>query len=428
MLAAAVAALANAVPAAARELRPCRPGTSEYKEARAKLDALDAEIRGLAPAADPAPVERKLAALEKQSCFALAGHLAVRARSGLALRTWWEDGGQAAAAGALELGGDDPVVWVAPNIRRTLTLETDPGHRLTPLLCSAYEDACGRDTDGWRRRAEASFRRAEAVRHAHGEGETLDGWPYLRPPDQTDCVAYGRKAPRHRQLASYRRCLAVAAIRAPAFAIGRVKKPTEGWLIVTGWQGHYDACNERRAFDLATGSAYRVAGCSVLLSDGSVDRQATDAARRIVRERGTVSLDKIREAAWILLQLGEIDEWKVITGFGVSLPSGIAPGSDARYGFTSGRGGGMPSSMNTPVYWEVGMGSRVLGGRDIPWPGDLNNVPEFYAAKLLEVAETSFTPGCPAAKPPTNAASLGEGASPLDQSWRELLAEPCPRR
>jgi len=134
--------IAIAQPAVADDLiRPCKPGTAEHAEANKALDALDAEIHKLAPAADPVPLTKRLAALGKQGCFRIVDGLDVEAKSGLALRTWWEDGGHSVAASALELGGKEPYVWVAPDVRPALTRETAPKHRLAPLLCPAYDEA-----------------------------------------------------------------------------------------------------------------------------------------------------------------------------------------------------------------------------------------------------------------------------------------------
>lgn len=166
----------TADPAAADEvIRPCRPGTPAHDAARQALDGLDGDIRKLAPGADPAPLGRRVRSLGEQACFRIRGGLDVDAKSGLALRTWWEDGGQSAVAAALSLGGKEPYVWVAPDVRRALTRETSPGHRLSSLLCPADDRSWGRETDGWRLRAEAALERAARVRNLESEGirETL---------------------------------------------------------------------------------------------------------------------------------------------------------------------------------------------------------------------------------------------------------------
>jgi len=450
MLAAAVAVVANAVPAAAGQLiRPCRPGTPAYEDARAKLDAIDAEIRKLTPAADPEPAAKKLAALSDETCFRIVGHLDVEAKSGLALRTWWEDGGHSVAGGALELGGNAPIVWVAPDVRRALTRETARGHRLLPLLCPAYDDSCGRDTDGWRLRAEAALGLVARARYLEGRGSgpSLSDWKRERRPTDQDCAAYAQHAPRLRQLARFRACLSATAERGPAFRIGRVQKPTQGWFVVSGRRGHYQFCDELRAFDLATGASYRVASCSglALVSDGSVDHRATDAARKAIGERGTVSLDEIREAVWMLLQVGELDE-AVLQGAVGQAPLRWIPletdGVDEESFSFAGFGAG--SSGNTLLSWRVVTPAGTLGDGTLTWPRDLTEADAAYAAELLEIAEASFKPGCPPARPPvtlardltglsahpldSDAASLGKAESSLSRGWRALVTESCSGR
>ena len=442
----AVGASAFSWSAAADEIiRPCKPGTPEHAAAGKALNALDADIRKLAPGADPERLKKRLGDLGAQTCFQIVD-LDADAKSGLALRTWWEDGGHDTAASALDLGGKDPYVWLRPDVRRALTIETAPHHRLAPLLCPAYDEKCGRDTDGWRLRAEAALQRAARARHLAGDGggPFLAEWTRERRPTDDDCATYARKAAPRRQLVRFRNCLDATAERSPRFPIGRVKKPTEGWLVVSGRRGHYNFCDELRAFDLATGSAYRVGSCSglALMSGGDVDHRATDDARKTSRERGTVSLDEIREAAWMLLQLGELDPSVLLRAVGYALPKSIALESDNHALEGIGLGGIAWTSGQTSLEWRVTAATRELGRGTITWPRDLNDDVEAYATELLEVAEASFTPGCPTATPPaalaqqlntlsgnrldTDAKSLGHAASALDASWRDLLRDGCP--
>ena len=88
------AALAAGTFSAARQvrgdeiIRPCPPGTAAHTDAGKALEALDSDIRKLAPGADPAPLEKRIEALGEQACFRLAGDLSVAAKSGLALPAW----------------------------------------------------------------------------------------------------------------------------------------------------------------------------------------------------------------------------------------------------------------------------------------------------------------------------------------------------
>jgi hypothetical protein len=448
IVAVAVVGTAAAVPVAAEEVvRPCRVGSPVHVAATQAVAALDADIRKLAPAADPASLMKRIEELGQQTCFRIGGGLSADAKSGLSLRTWWEAGGHAVATGVLAMGGSDPKVWIVPDARRALTREAAPGHRLTPLLCPGADETCGRETDGWRLRAEAALERAARAR-TPDDGHfrmTLSDWERERAPTFDDCEGYAGKALRRQQLARYRNCLTVAARTAIVFPIGRIRKPTEGWLVVSGRRGHYAFCDEVSAFDLATGAAYHVASCGGLdlTGGGGVDHRATDASRKPERRRGTVSLDEIREAAWMLLQLGELDEDVVTEGFGEALPKGIAVVDDGVGTHGSFGGGHIVTSAQTSLHWRVTGVPRQLGSGRVTWPRDLNDDAEAYATELLEVAEASFSPGCPPATPPgalvgeidklctnrldADPKSLATAATALSTGWRELLRERCDR-
>jgi hypothetical protein len=99
-IAAGVIAWAVAIgrPAAAEVVGPCRAGTPEHAAARETLDALDRDIRRTAPGADPQPLNQRLEVLGRQRCFRILSGLDATAKSGLALRTWWNDGGRGSSA------------------------------------------------------------------------------------------------------------------------------------------------------------------------------------------------------------------------------------------------------------------------------------------------------------------------------------------
>src|SRR5262249_42710666 len=155
---------------------------------------------------------------------------------------------------------------------------------------------------------------------------------------------------------------------------------------------------------------------------------------------GLTSLDEIREAAWMLLQLGELDKNVLTSGFGQAPPRDLPLESDDRHEMPGlGMGSIHMSSGQTQLTWRVVAAARELGSGTITWPRDLNDDTAAYAAELLEVAEASFVPGCPPAVPPTaltaqlgalsanrldtDAKSLNQARSSLDKAWRDLLGE-----
>jgi len=132
----------------------------------------------------------------------------------------------------------------------------------------------------------------------------------------------------------------------------------------------------------------------------------------------------------------------LLRAVGYAVPKSIALESDGHALEGIGLGGIAWNSGQTSLEWRVTAATRELGRGTLTWPRDLNDDVEAYATELLEVAEASFTPGCPTATPPaalaqqlntlsgnrldTDAKSLGHAASALDASWRDLLRDGCP--
>ncbi|MDP9035571.1 MAG: hypothetical protein M3O50_12265 [Myxococcota bacterium] len=56
-------------------LHPCDPASTDYRDARLRLDRLDADIRVLAPDGNPESVVQELIALGSSRCFAIGGRL-----------------------------------------------------------------------------------------------------------------------------------------------------------------------------------------------------------------------------------------------------------------------------------------------------------------------------------------------------------------
>ena len=144
----------------------------------------------------------------------------------------------------------------------------------------------------------------------------------------------------------------------------------------------------------------------------------------------------------MLLQLGELDESVLTSGFGQALPKSIPAESDggkSMLGLSSRSFSA--TSAQTSLHWRVATKARELGRGRITWPRDLNDDADAYAAELLEVAEASFKPGCPPGPPPAaqddlenlsahrldaDTDSLDHAASSLRKAWRDLARDGCP--
>ncbi len=379
---------------------PCRTGTSEHAAAESTIDVIDTQITALPPAGDPKPVERSLTALLQTPCFALArgdggdeGDLVFDAP--LSLQRWWSDGGEAWVRHFLELSGapgepNDPVwSWVPPTPRTALTRESKGAGALLPLLCPAKDETCGRETLGWQRRAESAFD-AHARARLRGDEAAVDD-----PLEH--CRSKASAAPEETRYDAWRECLGSTTPHVDALPLGRFRAPTDGWLVLRGRRGHYAFCDEVRAYDLATGSAWTNGTCSrlALRDDGSVDGAATNAQRVPQTTIGRLPLENLREAALLTLLSPHAQTKVVREGYARALPADVTP---VRTGFTV-HGLGMSatvSSGQTTLAWSwVVKGATVASG-ELTFPNDFNDAVRDHAVSLLQIAEAAFTPLAPA--------------------------------
>lgn len=401
--------------------RPCPHDSPAVRAASSELDALSTRIAALPPEGDPRALVADLRHLLEGRCFALARLEGPDwdFTSSLSLRSFWESGGRSWAEGFLALGAAKPeerVTWVPPTPRRALTLEASPHHALAPwLLCSERDEACGRETEPWARRAATYLRLFDAVRRAE------DSPPVSDP--RGACAARALAPGVAEPYSEWRSCVDATAQRHAALPLGRFRAPREGWLFVRGRRGHYAFCDEVRAYDLTSGAAYVAQSCSglALRNDGSVDGAQTDASRKVRTRVGRLDVSMLREAAWMLTVANEVDQDVLEDGFGWVLPEGIDPVAE------SGQGEGMSmhwsgSSGQTQLEWQwVVRGATVTAGT-LTWPQDYNEAARDHAVKLLDIAEASFQEGCAPVSSPAHVPAQGSegGVSPIDASAESL--------
>lgn len=401
----------------------CLPGSEEVRRAESEITRVGAMIAGLAPDASPKPAQDSLAKLFSLPCLQLAQDDApsLDADSGLALAHWWKErGGEWWLRHYLELSkprtpSSFPTSVVAPTIRRALTAETKKRHPLAHLLCPIADPTCGRETAGWRLRADEALS-SFAERH---RAKWLDGDQSSTPPPSIDtCRAQAAAGAPEERYGAWRSCLARAREPRAYLPLGVVKAPSSGWLLSKGRRGHYAFCDEVRAYDLATGSAYVARSCSglALRSDGSVDGAKTDAARNDDAFAGTLAVDALREAAWMTVLSGEVQE-NVVDAWGFALPEGVEPRSASSF---AGLGLSFStSSAQTTLAWSYVPERRSVLTGTLTWPEDYNHAGRAHAASLLKVAEASLSKGCPKAPPP---ATLDFGAASASSSLVSKLA------
>lgn len=378
-------------------LRPCA-ASPEADDARTAIAALSKRVEALLPTDDPKPLAGELVTLLDGPCFRLIRwdlhELGAAFDASASLRAFFGRGGRAWLEQVLHYDepadGGGRVSTTPPTPRKTLTLDVAPSHPLAALLCREGDAACGAETVGWQRRADRFFELFGLVKHLERRGAAPRA-------EQSACEARALTKPVLRRFAEFRACMRESETPRTMFPLGRFRAPREGWFFVRGRRGHHSFCDEVRAYDLASGSAYVVRSCSglVLRDGGSVDGKKTDAAREAKDEVGRVSADAIREAAWMALFASEVQHDAVHGGLGWYIPPSIEVAHAG--GVSGGSFGGSfrsNSSQTELTYAWVTRGSVVKSGT-LTWAQDFNDAAREHAVSLLAIAEASFVAGCP---------------------------------
>jgi hypothetical protein len=413
LLGGASVAWADAPP---RYARRCTAGAPELPAARTLLARLDQAITRAALDAPAAPLTKELDALLATPCFRVAealGEPAVHGASTLALKRWWKDGGHAWLGS--ELGADADATF-PPTLRETLVLDGAAKHPLARLLCKTTDAACGAETAGWIARAERAFQdRAEKDARWRGSGYTMNLYARSAPPkDDADAsprmrtldaplwqCAFPAKGKQQQDFEVWEECVSALRVSTTLFPVGAFRAPTSGWFVVRGRRGHYQFCDQLTAFDLATGAYYASKSCSglALRTNGAVDAAKTDAARTPVIETGRVSVDTLREAAWMIMLAPHVDA----TGYASASTFPIPPGLDVKVAIGDVRGGSAGSawgsSAQTRLAWTWIDGAAIVADGILTWPDSYRDA-ETHAAELLRIAEAGLVAGCPPAPLP----------------------------
>lgn len=398
-------------------IRPCPKDSAAWREARRRIDDLDRRIGKLADAADPRPLGGDLAELLEQPCLSFAAEhppsSGIEPGSAAALRAFWSDGGKDWIESALSLapGGD---VSLAPSMRAVLTRDAHPDHPLADLLCSSHDPDCAAATRGWALRAEAAFTDFAEIDPAADDA-----------PSEKRCREQALAQPEAERYDSWRACVEALAPGHDVIPWPGVRAPKRGWLVVRGRRGHYHFCDEFRIYSLATGAAYVARSCSALMlqGNGGVNQARTNAARKPDTLRGTMSLDNLREAAW-MMRLADHVQRNYRDGYhSYKLPDGIDPMRPENRGIAGfGFGSASFSSNQTTLAWAHIVGRRVVASGTLTWPSDYNRAARAHAVELLRIAEASFVAGCPRDRPPNlrRLAGAKPGVSRVDADPDEL--------
>jgi hypothetical protein len=385
--------------AADKWVQRCADGTHESQRAHADLDQLGERIDALALDGDQRPLEAALRALLASRCFRVAGDDLERDEfdGALSLITWWKSGGRSWLSSVL---GSPRELVLPPDPRSTLAPDGKVDQPPPLVSCRAIDPDCGRETNEWAERAQAAL--LARARSASETDSTDDADTAAAPRSAADCEPRARRRPAIRRYLEWRQCIRELHPTQTALPLGQMRAPARGWFVVRGRRGHYSFCDELRAYDLATGSAYVAKSCSGLAlgEHGSVDRARTDAGRRREIVTGRLPVDRLREAVWMALLSTKVQHHVHIDLYRAIIPAGIAPRfpDGDRSGF-GGIGLGWVSSAQTRLGWAWLDGGRVLAKGELTWPNS-SDAGDDYAVELLRVAEGGLTPGCPSAALP----------------------------
>jgi hypothetical protein len=381
---------------------PCASGSQELREARRRFEALDAKVEALAEGGSAQGAVEALHRVLGSRCFELSRESPRRPEAplrGRALKTWWREGGRAWVASYLEPARR--MVVVPPDVRAVLPRELagTAAPSLAALLCPEGEAACGAETEPWRARAEAAFPRTREAWDARGEADCAEGLADVPEP---------QRYPR------WRECVEERRPTGPALALGRVRAPEAGWLLLRERPGDSGSCDEVRVYELGTGAAYLSRGCG---ASGEAHREGTVLA-------GTVAVAPLREAVWMLLLKEQVEADVQTRALSVPLPEGLSLAGHFEDSLVASvRGGAWAGTARTRLEWSwLSPGRAPLSGV-LTWP-ESSDAGEVHAARLLEAAEDSFTETCPPVTVPagellsTGASGGGEARVAALRSWR----------
>ena len=329
-----------------------------------------------------------------------------------AVAEWWDSGGQEFLRDALQNAN---VVHFAPSIPRMIASELLPASDpMRAILCPSFSAACDPVAQGTALDVGRELMRVGLLQErARRDDSAGDG---MGSPEA--CARSVRKEPPAERLARYAACVEKLVPQLPALPEARYRSP-KGWLVLRGRRGHYSFCDEARAYDLETGTAYVASRCGglVLGAGGAVNQGATRGTGTMKTQVGTLSVDALRRLALALWLKDKLDkDARPYATFPV--PATVPmPDPDELSTFGFGSGSGWGHSGQTSIQFEINDGkSTVLSGTFV-WP-DAFSAGDQMADDLVVSAETTFREGCPKVALPAGispAKTLG-GVSRIDAS------------
>ncbi len=371
----------------------CAAGSDALSDARARYDALEMLVPRLDAAAPPSAFVSQVKALYEHECLAVARGdqpgLDFEVATGIEAKIYWEAGLDMWLRAYLDFSdGADNTVWLLPSQPSVVTPLTRPGDRLAPWMCSADpEDPCAKRVAAWRSRAQRTF---ELFKYGGG-------------PDRVNCDPAENEGPEEDAYARWRACESKALRRHASLPVGGLGAIEDGWVVVYGRRGHYQYCDAVTALDLSSGSHYRFADCDHRPELDGIAAAGGIPAASIEVETGNISLELLREFAWVALSVRYIQRSAVTeTALGRQLPDGLRMARPPAPLSASGLGlWGRGSSGHTTLGWLWTRGSsKTPAHGELSWPDGLSDPADDHAVRLLDFAEQRSVPGCAAKKLP----------------------------
>lgn len=410
----------------------CAPGSADHTAAEAEYGRVSAQIEALRDGDPVEPANTALEKLRQHPCFRLSeeAHEKVKAKTARMLRTFWSDGGDQWIRSYLHLRDKRTKVVLPPDLRKDLSSDGDHGKVPVSLLCPMSETRCGQETAGWMLRAERLFDQMPKIYR-----DSLDKDPEFREISSR-CLKEAQKQSKGPPYVNWYGCIKSWQPQTYVMPLGSFRAPQSGWWVLRGRRGHYQFCDEIRAYDLASGAAYVISSCSglVLGQKGTVLQDQTDAGRKVTVRMGRVPVESLREAALMTVLADDVQRVDALQT--VPLPAGLAVRWTDTFRIGGFWGSGTGSSGNTTLSWIIGSvhatASReqgkagtaevqILKEGTLTWPSPSGRG-EQNAVDLLAIAEAGMQDGCPPAPLPERLPVTGmkSGVSRLDASPESL--------
>lgn len=355
---------------------PCRE-EDDRAAARQAIDNMKTSIWQLDESSTDAArrkVEVQLKALLDTPCFELAKadlREPLVFDSALSLRTWWIDAGgeyflsrrvakkEDERESRASSSYDSQMIAGAP--RSSLLLPGNEGHPLAPLLCAPTDGDCGRETSGWVRRAQPTFRPTSTEYR-----------------DPMGCEKTTMNAEPNARWSALITCNVESAPSGTVMPLGRFRSMKDGYFVITHPPS---SCAYLDVYDLASGTFVQSTYCS---QRGKADTTV-----------GRVPVATIREAAW-MMAMAYYAKDNVRESMSFAVPRQVVPGRTREsldVGHLYGSHYYSRSRQATWTWYRHHEGKLVAQVTGTVYGGP-SSTASSYAYELLQIAEEAKVEGC----------------------------------